>query len=674
MPYTIEVISLGQDLYPAIEKAIQAINAVQREFSFTIPGNRLKTEGFPFQRKEYHTQEVFDFLRNYRAQAKGHRPYLLAVLNAPLKSEKLQNLFGSHEAEEGLAVISLFDCTRFADSEHKFLCYYFIRYSLSFIAPQLKVHRDTRSCFFDAKLNKFDLQKSLRTGELCDECMSILQKNFNPEIYEAILRMTNVLLAGPAANVPLALVMKGGGIKGLAYIGALAELTKYYTFNRFIGTSAGAITAVLLAGGYTTEELKSILKEKDFKEFFDANIIVAFFNLVFHQGLYRAGTVTKWLDDLLAAKLKSPARVTLGALPFRATIYASRRNKDALIFDGRDPETSGKFAAYAARSSMAIPFVFTPAKDEDMNVFDGGLRHNYPIQELLANDTQGFIGLYLGPKVYEGKAKPDSVLSDLSNIFLEATDVEALQRYADRTVMIDTRPISVLDFGLTDQEKGFLLKEGRAAALEFLGDKVKEITADIVSVARAEAEEARQEVIKSRKARTRKRLSILLCVLLTALVLLGLRRFIRRVPTTDDYILPKVSQLDSTFVSLQERNNREAAEKSSPAVKYVPYMLKVSWRSPKYFAEREFAVQLESSEYDIEGFAGIHVNAQGQQSAIEPCRQSLRKLVFKLPTDAKTAYFFVRIRTSKDFSYPDPRQLIQMQPGTVNQFCSIQGN
>src|SRR5262249_28942010 len=47
---------------------------------------------------------------------------------------------------------------------------------------------------------------------------------------------------------PNILVMKGGGVKGIAYVGALETLEKYgYHFNHFVRTSAGAISAALLA-------------------------------------------------------------------------------------------------------------------------------------------------------------------------------------------------------------------------------------------------------------------------------------------------------------------------------------------------------------------------------------------------------------------------------------------
>jgi predicted patatin/cPLA2 family phospholipase len=43
-----------------------------------------------------------------------------------------------------------------------------------------------------------------------------------------------------AKNPKIALIMKGGGMKGIAYIGAIQELQKHYCFDLYAGTSAGA--------------------------------------------------------------------------------------------------------------------------------------------------------------------------------------------------------------------------------------------------------------------------------------------------------------------------------------------------------------------------------------------------------------------------------------------------
>ncbi len=52
------------------------------------------------------------------------------------------------------------------------------------------------------------------------------------------------------------LVFEGGGAKGISFVGALQELSKAgHTPGRLVGTSAGAITAMLTAAGYSADEL-----------------------------------------------------------------------------------------------------------------------------------------------------------------------------------------------------------------------------------------------------------------------------------------------------------------------------------------------------------------------------------------------------------------------------------
>lgn len=59
------------------------------------------------------------------------------------------------------------------------------------------------------------------------------------------------------------LVFEGGGAKGMVFAGACQEFFKRgHTFNRLLGTSAGAITATLLAAGYTPEEMLDAMAEK----------------------------------------------------------------------------------------------------------------------------------------------------------------------------------------------------------------------------------------------------------------------------------------------------------------------------------------------------------------------------------------------------------------------------
>ena len=60
------------------------------------------------------------------------------------------------------------------------------------------------------------------------------------------------------------LVFEGGGAKGMVFVGACEEFFgRGHSFDRLLGTSAGAITATLLAAGYTPTEMLSALVEKE---------------------------------------------------------------------------------------------------------------------------------------------------------------------------------------------------------------------------------------------------------------------------------------------------------------------------------------------------------------------------------------------------------------------------
>lgn len=59
------------------------------------------------------------------------------------------------------------------------------------------------------------------------------------------------------------LVFEGGGAKGFAFVGALQAFEEAgHTPGRVLGTSAGAITATLLAAGYATTDVQAALEER----------------------------------------------------------------------------------------------------------------------------------------------------------------------------------------------------------------------------------------------------------------------------------------------------------------------------------------------------------------------------------------------------------------------------
>jgi NTE family protein len=59
------------------------------------------------------------------------------------------------------------------------------------------------------------------------------------------------------------LVFEGGGAKGMVFVGAMQEFeARGHKYGRLLGTSAGAITATLLAAAYSSAEMLAALNEK----------------------------------------------------------------------------------------------------------------------------------------------------------------------------------------------------------------------------------------------------------------------------------------------------------------------------------------------------------------------------------------------------------------------------
>ncbi|WP_223847076.1 patatin-like phospholipase family protein [Hymenobacter montanus] len=112
--------------------------------------------------------------------------------------------------------------------------------------------------------------------------------------------------------------MEGGGIRGIAYGGALRELEQQgilQGIERVGGTSAGAIQAALLAVGYSANEVIDVVNATPVQRLNDGRFI--FFGgrhrLVKQYGWYRSDAFAAYLSELVARKTQKP-NLTLGEL------------------------------------------------------------------------------------------------------------------------------------------------------------------------------------------------------------------------------------------------------------------------------------------------------------------------------------------------------------------------
>jgi NTE family protein len=319
------------------------------------------------------------------------------------------------------------------------------------------------------------------------------------------------------------LVFEGGGVKGIAYVGALEVLEQrgiLAKVQRIGGTSAGAINAVLLALGYSGAETLKILKKMDFNNFLDDSWGVArdTHRLVTAYGWYKGDYFRDWMGQLVAAKMGSP-HATFNDVKLRTgkDLYLVGTNLSTAASEVFSIEhTPRERVVDAVRISMSIPLFFTAVRNGirgDLFV-DGGVINNFPIKlfdrakylppERLAThgretayykaqgktlpptsspylynkETLGFRldGQQEIARYRDGAEPPQVAIDDffdyakaLVRTLLSAQDNLHLHRDDwHRTVFIDTLDVGTVDFDVSAAKKQSLVAQGRKGTEAYL--------------------------------------------------------------------------------------------------------------------------------------------------------------------------------------------------------------
>ena len=205
------------------------------------------------------------------------------------------------------------------------------------------------------------------------------------------------------------LVFEGGGVWGIAYEGALAELEAHGLLadvERVAGASAGAIVACLLAVGTTPADLGQILRSTDFRSFTDEEFGLArdTARLLTEYGWYKGDAFRDWMKKKIQRRAKALS-AELGIEPLRggATLAELAAWQDRARAKGRrlprlylvssnlsrqrretyshQHESADKLRVVdAVRRSMSIPLFFACSRGDGRDVIvDGGLTWNYPV-------------------------------------------------------------------------------------------------------------------------------------------------------------------------------------------------------------------------------------------------------------------------------------------------------
>jgi hypothetical protein len=169
----VSVVAVGGRHLSDLKVAVDSANSIQSVFRYQLLEGSLADAVRLSTFRNIFAPDFFDAVEQLRLSSGLKVPYLIAVTDSSVSGKTLKNLFGSHRASVGLAVITtdqVPDIIIPAGRMAAYFVYYLARYALSFLFPQLQNHDDTRSCVFDRKLSKRDLLKSMSSRALCDDC------------------------------------------------------------------------------------------------------------------------------------------------------------------------------------------------------------------------------------------------------------------------------------------------------------------------------------------------------------------------------------------------------------------------------------------------------------------------------------------------------------------------
>ncbi len=205
-------------------------------------------------------------------------------------------------------------------------------------------------------------------------------------------------------NKKVAVVLSGGGAKGLAHIGILKVLEEHgIPIDYIAGTSMGGVIGGFYAAGYSPKQIEEIALSKEFQDWINGRIpppyqyffpksaptpSILSLELKVKSGL-QAQLSTYLAKDLslnltLAEKLIQSSRMANNNfdslfIPFRTT--ASE------IFTQELLELDSGYLDRAIRATMSVPLFYRPIKIDNRYVFDGGIYNNFPT-DIVQNDFQ----------------------------------------------------------------------------------------------------------------------------------------------------------------------------------------------------------------------------------------------------------------------------------------------
>lgn len=207
-----------------------------------------------------------------------------------------------------------------------------------------------------------------------------------------ILLTLSSVFADSADRPTVAVVLSGGGAKGIAHVAILEKLEDLgIPIDRVYGTSMGALVGGIYCAGYTPREIEKMMLENDLSTLFNS-LLSSGYNEVLEPFDYNRnnilslsldkgiGETAGLIDDYM---ILNYLYSYLGNIPdnidFDKDLPISYRCNATNMLNGEDHVFDSGSLIDAIRASISIPIVFEPVVTGDAVYMDGGLADNMPV-------------------------------------------------------------------------------------------------------------------------------------------------------------------------------------------------------------------------------------------------------------------------------------------------------
>ncbi len=308
-----------------------------------------------------------------------------------------------------------------------------------------------------------------------------LKINLRTLHYAAIL-IWMLFLLNRSNGQEVALVLSGGGARGLAHVGVLKALEENnIPIDYIAGTSMGAIVGGLYASGYSPGEIEAIVLSADLENWTSGQLTqeeIYYFksydpNASWIQLSFDYDEISKKMESRLPTNLLSPNLMDFAILElFAGASAASGYDFDSLFVPFRcvaadiDSNKSVIFRrgqlGNAIRASMTYPFYFKPIELDGKILFDGGLYNNFPV-DVAVNEYDPDI--IIGSKATWNFPNPseDNIVTQVQNMITRETNFNIPE---DKGLLIESNvpEINVIDFTRNKE----IVDSGYYAALKMM--------------------------------------------------------------------------------------------------------------------------------------------------------------------------------------------------------------